>query len=154
MSLRFSNCHIADSTVIWHPELVNLYHCTIGEDCMIAAFVEIGANAKLGNRVKVQAHAFIPENVVIEDDVFIGPRVTFTNDRYPPSGVRWKSETPTRVRKGASIGASAVILPGIEIGENAMVGAGAVVINDVPTGACVVGNPARICGERRYYVDS
>src|SRR3990167_7019406 len=117
---------VGHGTKIWEPQLSNISNdCTIGEDCRIHSHVWIGDEVKIGNRVKVQAFAFIPTGVIIKDDAFIGPRVTFTNDKYPPSGGKdWR---PIIVEKGASIGAGATILPGITIGENSRVGAGAVV---------------------------
>lgn len=137
---------------IAHPNLVNLYGCTIGQNSKIASFVEIQTNVTIGRNCKIETFVIIPEGVVIEDNVFVGPGVLFTNDRYPratkPDGtLKKKSDwklTPTRVCKGASIGAGAIILPGITVGKHAMVGAGAVVTHDVPDNATVVGNPARI----------
>ena len=126
-------------TRIWHPELSTLLDFEIGEDSVIHSHVWIGNNVKIGNRVKIQAFSFIPDGVTIEDDCFIGPRTTFTNDKHPPSG-NWSK---TLVKQGAKIGAGAVILPGITIGQNAMVGAGAVVTKDVFAGEVVVGNPAK-----------
>ena len=93
--------------------------------------------------MKIRTHTFIPSGVIIEDDVFIGPGVVFTNDKFPKSQGEWKL-LKTEVKKGASIGAGAVILPGITIGEGAMVGAGSVVIKDVPPFTVVAGNPAEI----------
>ena len=135
---------------IYHPDLVNLYGCEIDDNCKIGAFVEIRKEAKIGKNCKIQAFAFIPEGVTIEDNVFIGPHVCFTNDKYPKatnSDGSLQKETDwellsTVVKKGASIGANATILPVI-IGENAIVGAGAVVTKDVPANAIVAGNPAR-----------
>lgn len=133
-------------------KFINLYGCEIGDDTKIGAFVEIQKNAKVGRRCKVSSHTFICEGVEIEDNVFIGHSVTFTNDMYPRAtsaagGLQteadWKVER-TVVRKGASIGSGATILPNLEIGENAMVGAGSVVTRDVPANAIVAGNPARI----------
>ncbi len=142
---------------IYHPDQVNLYGCKIGDECVIGAFVEIRKEVIIGNRVKIQAGAFIPEGVIIEDEVFIGPHVCFTNDIYPRStdsnGTILVSNVhgaiPTRVCKRASIGANATILCGITIGENALVGAGAVVTRDVPPGAIVVGNPAKVIRKRK-----
>ena len=133
-------------------DFVNLYGCTIGEESRIGTFVEIQKGASIGARCKIQSHTFICEGVTIEDEVFVGHHVCFTNDRFPrataPTGslqteADWSLE-PTLVRRGASIGSGAVILPGIEIGEGAMIGAGAVVTRSVPAGATVVGNPARV----------
>lgn len=127
------------STKIWHPELgVITDSARYGEDCTIHAFTWIGG--EIGDRCKIEAFAFIPDGVTLEDDVFIGPHVCFTNDKNPPSGGNWST---TLVKNGAVIGANATILPGIIIGERAVVGAGAVVTKDVPAGETWVGNPAR-----------
>lgn len=142
---------IGNTTIIFHPEQVNIYGCTIGEYCKIGAFVEIKPNVIIGNHVKIEPFVFIPDGVTIEDGVFIGPHVTFTNDRFPRAvnedGVLknetdWKVE-PTVVKKGAAIGAGATIRCGITIGEGALVGAGAVVTKDVKAKTTVVGNPAK-----------
>lgn len=133
-------------------DFVNLYGCRIGDDTRVGTFVEVQKGATIGARCKIQSHAFICEGVTIEDEVFVGHHVCFTNDRYPRAasdGGNLLSESdwtlePTVVRKGASIGSGAVILPGLEIGEGALVGAGAVVTRSVPAGATVVGNPARV----------
>jgi acetyltransferase-like isoleucine patch superfamily enzyme len=132
------------STVkIWHPELVNIYDSVVGEGTKIASFVEIGG-AKIGKHCKIEAFAFIPPGTVIEDYVFIGPHVTITNDRKPcllkPEWV----PMPVVVKRGAVIGANSVIVAGVTIGEEALVGAGSVVTKDVPARAVVYGNPARI----------
>jgi acetyltransferase-like isoleucine patch superfamily enzyme len=144
------------NVVIHHPELVNLYGCKIGAESRIAAFVEIQQRAVLGRRVKVEAFAFIPTGVTIEDGVFIGPHVCFSNDRYPTSvddsgdllQVGDWQVTNTLVHRRASIGANATIVCGVTIGEGAMVGAGATVTHDVPPDSLVVGNPARLVGPR------
>ena len=133
-------------------EFVNLYGCEIGDETRIGAFVEIQRGAKVGRRVKVSSHTFICEGVELEDHVFVGHGVIFTNDLYPravtPDGRLqtdrdWKV-VPTIVRRGASIGSGSTILCGIEIGEDAIVGAGSVVTRDVPAGTIVAGNPARV----------
>src|SRR5205823_15065907 len=120
---------------IYHPDQVNLYGCTIGDDSRIGSFVEIQKNASVGSRYKISSHSFICEGVVIEDEVFVGHGVMFTNDRLPratnPDGSPmteedWKLEFTT-VKRGASIGSNATILPGLTIGTSALVGAGAVV---------------------------
>ncbi len=130
---------------------VNLYGCRIGDGTRIGTFVEIQKGVAVGRRCKIESHTFICEGVTLEDEVFVGHHVCFINDRYPRATSAdgdvqeegdWRLEG-TLVRRGASIGSGAVILPGVEIGENAMVGAGAVVTRDVPSGATVVGNPAR-----------
>lgn len=122
---------------------VNLYGCRIGRNCKIDAYVYIEEDVTIGDNCKIRPFSFIPTGVVLEDDVFIGPNVTFTNDKYPRSKGSWRL-LPTRVKSGASIGANSVILPGVTIGENALVGAGSVVTKDVPDNAVVAGNPARI----------
>ena len=137
---------------ILHPALVNLYGCSIGADSRVGAFVEIQKNAVVGARCKISSHTFICEGVTIEDEVFVGHGVMFTNDRHPraantdgsPQGEKDWQVIPTRVRLGASIGSNATILCGITIGERALVGAGAVVTQDVPAGATVAGVPARV----------
>lgn len=140
---------------IYHPELVNLYGCRIGDETRIGAFVEIQRNAAVGARCKVSSHTFICEGVTIEDEVFIGHGVVFINDRYPQAttGGRMQAESdwavvPTLVKKGASIGSGATIMCGITIGVRAMVGAGAVVTHDVPDDATVAGVPSRIVASR------
>jgi acetyltransferase-like isoleucine patch superfamily enzyme len=129
---------------------VNLYGCTIGRDSKVGAFVEIQKNAKIGNNVKVSSHTFICEGVTIEDDVFVGHNVSFINDKYPRSTADGKLQTeadwavvPTLVKRGASIGTGSVILCGVTIGENAIVGAGSVVTRDVPANTVVAGVPAK-----------
>jgi len=142
---------LGSGVVIHHPDLVNLYGCTVGDDTRIGAFVEIQKNATVGSRCKISSHTFICEGVTLEDEVFVGHGVLFINDRHPraTSDGRlqteddWKVE-PTRVRLGASIGSGAVILCGVTVGARAMVGAGAVVTRDVPDDAVVAGVPARV----------
>ncbi len=147
---------LGENVKIHHPELVNLYGCVIGDNSRIASFVEIGKNVRIGKNCKIEAFAFIPEGVVLEDNVFVGPHVCFTNDLHPratsggsPMGdTEWKLES-TLVQEGASIGANATILCGRTIGRGAMVGAGSVVIKDVPAGAVVMGNPARLLVKKK-----
>ncbi len=145
------------NVLVYHPDLVNLYGCEIGDGCKVGAFVEIRKQVKVGRNVKIQAYAFIPEGVTIEDGVFIGPHVCFTNDKHPrainPDGSLMEADdwviTPTRVEEGASIGANATILCGVTIGKHALVGAGAVVSRDVPAYAIVAGVPERVVGDVR-----
>lgn len=132
-------------------DFTNLYGCTIGDDSKIGTFVEIQKGAVIGRRCKISSHTFICEGVTIEDDVFVGHNVTFTNDRFPRATAGGKLQTeqdwkcePTLVRKGASIGSSVTLLCGITVGENAIVGAGSVVTKDVPPHTIVAGNPARL----------
>jgi acetyltransferase-like isoleucine patch superfamily enzyme len=131
---------------------VNLYGCEIGDESKIGTFVEIQKGAKIGKRCKISSHTFICEGVTIEDEVFVGHGVMFTNDLFPratsESGglqteVDWKC-IPTLIKRGASIGSGVTLLCGITIGERAIIGAGSVVTKDVPAGAVVAGNPARI----------
>lgn len=133
-------------------KFINLYGCQIGDDTKIGAFVEIQKNATVGRRCKISSHTFICEGVMIEDNVFIGHGVMFTNDAYPratgPDGdlqteADWNVR-PTVIRRGASIGSGATILCNLSVGENAIVGAGSVVTRDVPPNVIVAGNPARI----------
>ena len=138
---------------VFHPDLVNLYGCRIGADTKVGAFVEIQKNAVIGARCKISSHSFICEGVCLEDKVFVGHGVMFTNDKLPRATTGGQLQTeqdwqvvPTRVRKGASIGSGAVILCGVTIGERALIGAGAVVTHDVPAGAVVAGVPARLRG--------
>jgi UDP-2-acetamido-3-amino-2,3-dideoxy-glucuronate N-acetyltransferase len=146
----------ADVT-IRHPHLVNLYGCQIGDGTRLGTFVEIQKGASVGARCKVSSHTFICEGVRIEDEVFIGHGVMFTNDLYPratsPQGVLQTAEDwqvlHTVVRRGASIGSNATILPGLRIGLAAIVGAGSVVTRDVPDHAIVAGNPARVTNDVR-----
>ena len=130
----------------------NLYGCEIGDDVRIGTFVEIQKGARIGNRCKVSSHSFVCEGVVLEDEVFVGHNVTFINDRYPratngsgqlQTEADWQC-VPTRVKRGASIGSGSTLLCGITVGERAVVGAGSVVTKDVPPGAVVAGNPARV----------
>jgi acetyltransferase-like isoleucine patch superfamily enzyme len=137
------DCVIGKETVI--RPFVNLYGCTIGSNCMIGPFVEIQKGVAIGNNVRVQSHAFICEGVTIEDEVFVGHHVVFINDKYPKVGSDWKL-LPVLVKKGASIGSNATILGGVIIGAKSLVGAGSVVTKDVPDGAIVAGNPARVIG--------
>lgn len=142
---------------IVQPELVNLYGCTIGAETKIGAFVEIQKNATVGVRCKISSHSFICEGVTIDDEVFVGHGVMFTNDRYPRAVTEegelqterdWEV-VPTRVKRGAAIGSNATVVAGVIIGEKAMVGAGAVVTRDVPDYSIVAGVPARVIGDIR-----
>jgi acetyltransferase-like isoleucine patch superfamily enzyme len=131
---------------------INLYGCEIGDETKIGAFVEIQKNAIIGKRCKISSHTFICEGVTIEDNVFVGHGVMFVNDMYPRATATggalqteqdWKVER-TLVKKGASLGTGVTVLANVTIGEDAIVGAGAIVTRDVPPGTIVAGNPARV----------
>lgn len=147
-----SSVKLGRNVKIHHPDLVNLYGCSIGENTRIGAFVEIQKNVVVGAACKISSHSFLCEGVVIEDGVFIGHSVMFTNDRMPRAvnddgSVQTEADwvvLPTRVGARASIGSGSVILPGLKIGEGAMIGAGAVVTQDIPDYAVAFGNPARV----------
>ncbi|MCL2690502.1 MAG: N-acetyltransferase [Chitinispirillia bacterium] len=132
-------------------KFVNIYGCSLGDNSRVGPFVEIQKNAHIGANCKIQSHTFICEGVNIEDDCFIGHGVTFINDRYPRSvnnngGLQSEEDwelIPTVVKRGASIGSGATIMCGIVIGENAIIGAGSVVLKNVEAGAIVAGNPAK-----------
>jgi UDP-2-acetamido-3-amino-2,3-dideoxy-glucuronate N-acetyltransferase len=148
---------LEESVVIFQENLVNLYGCRIGSGTKIGAFVEVQKNAIIGRLCKISSHSFICEGVEIEDEVFVGHGVVFTNDLYPRAtteGGELQTDAdwvvlPTKVRRGASIGSNATILPNVVIGFAAVVGAGAVVTDDVPDFAVVAGVPARVIGDAR-----
>jgi UDP-2-acetamido-3-amino-2,3-dideoxy-glucuronate N-acetyltransferase len=156
-----SDVILGRDVTIFHPDQVNLYGCEIGDGCKIGSFVEIRKTVKIGRNVKIQAFAFIPEGVVIEDGVFVGPHVCFTNDKYPRAvndegdllaADEWEI-IPTLVRERANLGANSTILSGVTIGRGALVAAGAVVTHDVPDYAIVAGVPARVVGDIREKVE-
>jgi UDP-2-acetamido-3-amino-2,3-dideoxy-glucuronate N-acetyltransferase len=136
---------VGEGTVV--HDHVNLYKCKIGRNCKVDAFVYVEEGVVIGDNCKIRPFVFIPTGVTIEDNVFVGPNVSFTNDKYPKVKGEWKL-LRTRIMKGASIGANSIILPGVTIGEEALVGAGSVVTEDVPGKAIVAGNPARVMGYR------
>lgn len=154
--MRGQFCSIADDVKLGRGvqiyNFVNLYGCEIGDETRIGTFVEIQKGARVGRRCKISSHSFVCEGVTVEDEVFIGHGVQFINDRHPratnadgtpQTEADWTLER-TVVRRGASIGTGAIILGGLEIGERAIVGAGAVVTRSVPADAVVAGNPARL----------
>ena len=143
---------LAESAKVFHPDLVNLYGCTIGTETKVGTFVEIQKGAVIGARCKISSHSFICEGVTIEDEVFVGHGVMFINDIEPRATAEdgslqteadW-SVVETRVCRGASIGTGAVIMGGVTIGTKALIGAGAVVTRDVEPGQVVAGVPARL----------
>ncbi len=138
------DCELGSDCHIWR--YANLYGCEIGDESMVGSFVEVQADAVVGDRCRLQTHAFVCSGVALGDDVFVSHGAKFINDRHPPSGDAddWESTT---VGDGAVIGTNATLLP-VEVGENALVGAGAVVTEDVPANAIVAGNPAEVVGFR------
>src|SRR5437667_2202581 len=142
---------------IFQADLVNLYGCTLGDSTKVGAFVEIQKNATIGARCKISSHTFVCEGVTIEDEVFVGHGVMFTNDVYPRAVNEDGSQQTeadwqvikTLVKRRAAIGSNATIIAGITIGECALVGAGAVVTKYVPDYAIVAGVPARVIGDVR-----
>lgn len=155
--MPISGSDIADDVVITYPDLVNIYGCTIGAGSRIGPFVEIQKNSMIGRRCKISSHSFVCEGVTIEDEVMVAHGVMFTNGLFPRATNEdgslqrdgdWEC-TPTLVRRGAALGSNSTIVCGVTIGENALVGAGAVVTRDVPDFAIVAGVPARIVGDVR-----
>jgi acetyltransferase-like isoleucine patch superfamily enzyme len=149
-----SSVELDGDVVIHHPDLVNLYGCRIGSGSRIGTFVEVQRGAVIGKNCKISSHSFICEGVTIEDGVFIGHGVMFTNDTYPravnmdgslQTDADW-SVVPITIKKHASVGSNATLLAGVTVGEGALVGAGAVVTKDVPAFAIVAGVPAKIIG--------
>jgi acetyltransferase-like isoleucine patch superfamily enzyme len=147
--IRLNDVTLGEDVKIY--SFVNAYGCEIGDESRIGAFVEIQKGVKIGRRCKISSHSFVCEGVTIQDSVFVGHGVMFTNDKFPratnPDGTPQTEENwvviPTLVKEGASIGSNATIVAGIIIGENAMIGAGAVVTKDVPDNTTVAGVPAR-----------
>lgn len=145
---------LGNNVKIFHPDLVNLYGCIIGDETIIGPFVEIQRGVTIGAHCKISSHSFLCQGVTVEDEVFVGHGVMFINDIYPRStteegelkgGDDWVM-AKTHIKRRASIGSNATILGDVTIGENAIVGAGAVVTRDVPEDAIVAGVPAHVIG--------
>ncbi|HYC49733.1 MAG TPA: acyltransferase [Gemmatimonadaceae bacterium] len=137
-----ADCTIGERTRVWQFVVI-LAGATIGADCNVCAQTLVEGDVQVGDRVTLKSGVQLWDGLRVEDDVFIGPNVTFTNDLFPRSRVRPEAFAQTRICRGASLGAGAVVLPGVTIGAGALVGAGAVVTRDVAPGSVVVGNPAR-----------
>lgn len=144
---------------IFNSDLVNIFGCEIGDDTFIGPFVEITRNVKIGKKCIIESHSFICDSVTIEDNVFIGHGVMFTNDLYPRTD-RYVVYCKTLVKQNASIGTNSTLIGGITVGEHAIVGAGAVVTKDIPDLSVVAGNPAKIArqfknlDELKKYINS
>lgn len=141
---------LGNNVRIYNPEQVNIFGCEIGDGSFIGPFVEITRGVVIGKECKIESHSFLCTAVMVEDNVFIGHGVMFTNDLYPRVD-RQVVYIPTRVGKGASIGSNATLVAGVTIGEYAVIGAGAVVSKDVPPYSIAVGNPAQIVKEFPNY---
>ncbi|WP_436640317.1 acyltransferase [Microbaculum sp. FT89] len=150
--MPLKNVVLGEDVSITHPDLVNLYGCQIGSRSKVGPFVEIQKNSSVGKNCKISSHTFVCEGVTIEDNVMVAHGVVFTNDLFPratnedgsmQNDADWEV-VPTRVCRGASIGSNATILAGVTVGARAIVGAGAVVTQDVPENAIVAGVPARV----------
>ncbi|MBN1122675.1 MAG: N-acetyltransferase [Anaerolineae bacterium] len=151
------NVRIGENVRIFHPDLVNIYKCEIGDDTTVGPFVEIQGGVVVGSQCKISSHSFICEGVTIEDQVFVGHGVMFINDIRPRATTEdgqlqnaddWELVT-TLIKRRASIGSNATIMGGITVGEGALIGAGAVVTHDVPDYAIVAGVPAKVIGDVR-----
>lgn len=148
---------LGEGVRIFHPDMVNIYGCSLGDKTTVGPFVEIQGGVEIGKNCKIQSHTFICEGVSIEDEVFVGHGVMFINDLFPrstnPDGSMQSMEdwtlVKTVIKRRASIGSNATIVGGVTVGENALIGAGAVVTKDVPDYAIAVGVPARIVGDVR-----
>lgn len=148
---------LGDNVRIFHPELVNLYGCSIGAGTTIGPFVEVQSGVTIGSNCKISSHSFICTGVTIQDEVFVGHGVMFTNDLYPrattesgtmQTAADWQM-VETYIKRHASIGSNATILGGVTVGEYAIIGAGAVITRSVPDYAIVAGVPARVIGDVR-----
>lgn len=150
-----NDVNLSKSVIIYHPQLVNLYGCEIGDETKIGTFVEIQKGVVVGKRCKISSHSFLCEGVILEDEVIVAHGVMFTNDLYPRAtneDGRLKTDSDwetikTLVKKRAALGSNCTILAGVTIGENAIVGAGAVVTKDVPDYSIVAGIPAKVIGD-------
>ena len=133
---------LGEDVKVWHPDLCNIYGCSIGKGTSIGAFCEIRKGVSIGVYCKLQSHVFIPEGVIIKNAVFIGPHVCFTNDKHPKATGEWEQQE-TIIEDFVNIGANATILSGVSVGTGSTIGAGAVVTKNIPAGETWVGNPAR-----------
>lgn len=134
---------LGEGTKVWHFAVI-LQNVVIGDDCNVGAHAEIGRGSTIGDRTRISSKVFLPPNSVIGDDVFVGPGCIFTDDRHPKAGNKNYRAEPPVVGNGSSLGAGVVVLPGVTIGENCLIGAGSVVTRDVPDNTVLRGEPSRL----------
>jgi UDP-2-acetamido-3-amino-2,3-dideoxy-glucuronate N-acetyltransferase len=134
---------LGEGTRVWHFAVI-LQHAVVGDNCSVGAHAEIGRGSTIGDRTRISSKVFLPPNSVIGDDVFVGPGCIFTDDRHPKAGNKNYKAEPPFVGNGASLGAGVVVLPGVKIGENCLIGAGSVVTRDVPANTVLRGEPSRL----------
>jgi len=150
--MPIENVKLGEGVKIWHPDLVNLYGCQIGAGTIVGPFVEVQGGVVIGQNCTISSHSFICEGVTIEDEVFVGHGVRFVNEKHPRSNrPDWAlpPENAILVKRGAMIGTGAIIMPGVTIGENSIIGAFSFVNKDIPANVIALGIPAEIVGRIR-----